>query len=51
MMMCYLMLKEAILQCFVSWVAAGTLKKQLVLLRTQGTRFRQRVDRCCSLKN
>lgn len=35
----HLVLEEAVLQCFVSWVAAGTLEQQLVLLRTR-VRFR-----------
>lgn len=29
----HLMFEETVLQCFVSWVAAGPLEQQLVLLR------------------
>lgn len=31
------MLKEAVLQCLVSWVTASTFKQQLVLLTTEAT--------------
>ena len=40
--MTHLVLKETVLQCFISWVAASALKQQLVFLRTQKPNFRPR---------